>query len=427
MKIILVDDESIILTGISTMIKKVNLNWEVAAECTSGEEALQVIDEISPDVVISDIRMYGISGIDLAESIREKHKDTLVILLTGYAEFNYAHQAIKLNIFDYLLKPTRYDDILNCLSRAEEYLENKKKKQTLYAALTSRLEDSKETLRDKFLLDLMKGLLPVSTNIPVKLEEYGLNIEQFVVLNVCCTAVGDGFGSGSEDKCLLNYGVKNILGEVLGPLRESEQLIFLTENLQNFVVVAAGGFPQEDGGKKLRNRLARAADLLEKILGVHICVGCSGQGKDIKDLFDCYNQSSYALNQTVKQNCKMVFFRDLEYEIPQNKYSDSIKSAVKYIDQNYQNDITLKEVAETVYLNIWYLSDLFKREVGVTFGEYVQNRRIEKAKELLHDQTLKLYEVAYRVGIKEQGYFSNLFKKATGVSPKKYREQIKNR
>lgn len=70
MKIVLVDDETIVLQGISTIVKRLNRDWSVVAECSSGEDALPVIEKLCPDVVITDIRMYNISGIELAERIR---------------------------------------------------------------------------------------------------------------------------------------------------------------------------------------------------------------------------------------------------------------------------------------------------------------------------------------------------------------------
>ncbi len=421
MRIVLVDDEGIVLRGISTIINRSNPEWEIVAECGSGEEAIPVIKELCPDVVITDIRMYDISGIDLAETIKESNPDTLVILLTGYAEFDYAQKAIKLNIFDYLLKPTRYNDIISCLTRADKFLKDRQEKRNFQNSLVEKINNNKVILREKFILDIMKGLLPVSVNISEKLEEYEIHIKRFAVFNVNYKSMNKSFGTISDDLLLLDFCIKNIVTEIL---EEAGRVIILAESINNFIVVSDIANMGDNWKDFMRELCVKAADIIMEKLEVKLYIGASEGKSEIEELFDCYNQACYALDKARKENSSFFYFQDLKFEIPQNELSKSIAEALEYIEKNFQNDISLKEVAEAVYLNVWYLSDLFKREVGVTFSEYIREKRIQMAKELLRDKSLKLYEVAYRVGIKEQGYFSTLFKKATGLSPTSYREQL---
>ncbi len=421
MKIVLVDDEGIVLRGISTIIKRSNPDWEIVAECGSGEEAIPVIKELCPDVVITDIRMYNISGIELAEKIRESNPDILVILLTGYAEFNYAQKAIKLDIFDYLLKPTRYNDIIDCLTRAERYLKDRNDKQNFQNSLVKKINENKALLREKFLRDIMKGLLPVSVNICEKLKEYEIQFKRFTVFNINYKSLNKSFGTSTDDILLLDFCIKNVFTEILG---EAGKTILLTESIHNFIAVAETVGLEDNWQELMHDLCVRASKIIMEKLEVKLYIGGSEAKYEIEELFDCYNQACYALDKAVKEDSPFLYFQDLVYEIPQNALSKSVSEALEYIESNFQNDISLKEVAEAVYLNVWYLSDLFKREVGVTFSEYIRDKRIHMAKELLRDKSLKLYEVAYRIGIKEQGYFSTLFKKATGLSPTSYREQL---
>ncbi len=421
MKILLVDDEGIVLRGIRTIIKRANSEWDIVAECLSGEEALPAIDFYRPDVVISDIRMYDISGIDIAERIREKYRDTLVILLTGYAEFSYAQQAVKLNIFDYLLKPTRYDEIINCLSRAEAFIKEKKQKEIKETALSIKIEESKLALREKFLQDLMKGLLPLSVNINEAIKEYCISFHRFLILNLSYDSMNNDFGTNCRDKSLLDYCVKNIFSEVFADVGN---MVIITENLHNFIVIIETISMKEEWKQKIEALAIKAVELLKEKLEVRLHIGLSETRNDMEELFDCYNQSVYALELAMEKDRPILFFQDLNFHLPKNSYSKAIQAAIEYIDSRFQEDISLKDVSEAVYLNVWYLSDLFKREVGRTFSEYVKDKRIELAKELLKNSSLKLYEVAYSVGIREQSYFSSLFKKETGLTPKKYREQI---
>lgn len=422
MKIILVDDEGIVLRGLSTIIKRSAPQWEIVAQCGSGEEAIHVIKELCPDVVITDIRMYNISGIELAEKIRESNPDILFILLTGYAEFDYAQKAIKLNVFDYLLKPTRYNEIIDCLTRAERYLKERNDNQSFQNSLVKKINENKILLREKFFSDIMKGLLPVSVDISEKVKEYDIYFKRFTVFNISYKSLTKSFGTSTEDIFLLDFCIKNVFTEILG---EARKTILLTESIDNFISVSETVDLGEGWQKYMYDLCVRASNTIMEKLGVKLYIGCSEVKYEIEELFDCYNQACYALDKAMNEDNPIIFFQDLKYEMPQNAFSKSISEAINYIDNNFQNDISLKEVAEAVYLNVWYLSDLFKKEVGVTFSEYIREKRIHKAKELLRDKSLKLYEVAYKVGIKEQGYFSTLFKKATGLSPTSYREQIK--
>lgn len=415
MRIVIVDDEQVVLRGLQTIIQRSGRGWEVVAQCSSAEEALPVIDELLPDVVISDIRMYELSGIGLAGKIMEKHPDIMVILLTGYAEFDYAQQAIKLTVFEYLLKPTRYSEIVECLERAEEKLKLKKTEQEVKAL---QHEENRYLVREKFLNDIMKGLLPVSTDIAEQAQECGIVLDTYIIIRFAYPENKNPFGNELKDRFLLDYGIKNVILETLSSL---ENLILHSEKLGSFTII--GSLPAGFGKSDLENLVNTGLNTLEEIFSVSVNAGISPQADGAEMMFDSYNRAGYACEKGRQSGQGIVFFEDLEYTPPFEAYPESVQEALEYIDSNFQESITLQQAADKVYLNAWYLSDLFKREVGMTFSEYVQNKRIEKAKQLLTGTQMKLYEVAYAVGIKEQAYFSSVFKKATGMSPKKYREQ----
>jgi two-component system response regulator YesN len=241
------------------------------------------------------------------------------------------------------------------------------------------------------------------------------------VLNINYKSLNKSFGTSTDDILLLDFCIKNVFTEILG---EAGKTILLTESIHNFIAVAETVGLEDNWQELMHDLCVRASNIIMEKLEVKLYIGGSEAKYEIEELFDCYNQACYALDKAVKEDSPFLYFQELKYEIPQNAFSKSVSEALEYIESNFQNDISLKEVAEAVYLNVWYLSDLFKREVGVTFSEYIRDKRIHMAKELLRDKSLKLYEVAYRIGIKEQGYFSTLFKKATGLSPTSYREQL---
>jgi len=113
-----------------------------------------------------------------------------------------------------------------------------------------------------------------------------------------------------------------------------------------------------------------------------------------------------------------------EYIVDKHDDDDYVARAVKYITLNYEKDITVKTVADSLYISESYLSRLFKSKVGQTFGDYLTYYRIKKACELLKEPDGKIYEVAGKIGYKDQRYFSLIFKKLVGVTPKEFRDKL---
>jgi two-component system response regulator YesN len=124
--------------------------------------------------------------------------------------------------------------------------------------------------------------------------------------------------------------------------------------------------------------------------------------------------------QTIEEN-KLFFFQ--EYFVSPAEGSDNYTSAaIKYISDHFQQDISIKDVADYLHISESYLSRLFKNETNYTFVEYLTYFRLKKALELLPDKKTKIYEIAYLVGYNDPRYFSGLFKKYLGVTPREFRE-----
>lgn len=415
MKILLVDDEPIVLQGVSTIIRQFgNPNWKVVGQCSSTEEALVQIDRLRPEVVMTDIRMSGLSGLELTERIKEKNKDTVVILLTGYADFDFARQALKLGAFEYLLKPTQYADILDCLKKAEAHLQKMKEKEFLFESL----QDSRIAAREKFLMDLMKGIYSVGQNLEKLSEYYHLDSPYYLVLSLKHIQQQNLFGKDSKDKNMQDYAIKNIAAEILS---ECGKVFTVSDTVDHFWAVLLLKEYDMDSVSRVVQLLINKA---EEAIGVRVRIGVSEPCTRLDDLCVSYGQAGHCLQLCEQNNWFSAFGDQLHYTHPEKNYSDNILKAISYVQNHYQESISLKDVAEYVYLNIWYFSDLFKREVGKSFTDYVTELRISHAKELLKDKKKKLYQISYSIGINEPAYFSQLFKKVTGMSPKEYRNSL---
>jgi len=139
LKIVVVEDEPLTKEGICSIITSRDKNWNVVGIADNGSDGLELIRKVQPDIVITDIRMPHSDGIELITQLRNENHDTIVIILTGYADFKYAQEALKKGVFDYILKPSSSSEIIDVIQRAERIIINKRR-----SGKTQSVEDSTE-------------------------------------------------------------------------------------------------------------------------------------------------------------------------------------------------------------------------------------------------------------------------------------------
>jgi len=255
-KIMIVDDEDIICDGL------MSFDWEshgfkAVCSASDGEEALSLMKDTKIDVIITDIKMPVMDGLDLCMHVNRMYPSCKVVLLSGYREFEYAKTAISLGVSEYLLKPVDMNELTALLRKLKKQLD----------------------------------------------KEFGVN------------DTGEGFVAGEK----------------------------------------SGGIGQ------------------------------------------CHH-SGYV------------------------KYSFAVQKTIEYIRKHYSEKLTLHDIAENVQLSEGYLCARFSKETGKGFLEFLNEVRIEQAKILLKQTNLKVYEIAEKVGYSNTKYFTDVFKKITGMAPLKFKE-----
>ena len=217
-----------------------------------------------------------------------------------------------------------------------------------------------------------------------KTKSYSIEKERQLI-----TAIRDGDLEKARE--LLN----NILGDLF--VMGAADIDTIKTRLVELIVLLSRG--AVEGGVSTKEIFGLNGQYIKQILGVD----------SIEELF-------YFLNQI------LIRFIDTVFLYRQTRHSDSIRRAIEYINQNYMNKITLEEIANAVHVSPNYFSKIFKEEVGINFAAYLNKVRIEGAKKLLLESDGSLVEVAYLAGFEDQSYFSRVFKKYTGLSPKRYKE-----
>lgn len=176
LKVILADDEAIIRNGMKKAIPWDELELEFVGTAADGREALQLAIEMKPDIIITDIDMPHLNGLEFIKELRKQHEDNYIIIVSGYDEFEYAKQCIKLGVVDYVLKPIDLDALIDLLKRIKEEDAGKKKSEQEVEELKKTLEDSRNEAQDNILFKLL--LNPSEFN-EEELIKYQLEPDQY--------------------------------------------------------------------------------------------------------------------------------------------------------------------------------------------------------------------------------------------------------
>ena len=535
-KVLIIDDESIIRKGIKNIVNWKQLDCEVCADASDGIEGIELIKKYLPEIIITDIRMPGMDGLSMIKQVKGIVPYSKIIILTGYRDFDYVQEAIKFGAFDFLLKPSKIEELTAVLTRAVNEINDQKIRHMEIDRFKVLFEQSIPILREKLLYDIIYGLNTSEYEITEKMKLFSISVKNFVLV-VMENDYDEKSNSSQYDKHLYQFGIVNSFEEIFAEKYEvlsimlnssrvgfiiqkpdripldieevSEKCSYLQEVINNgfgftvTIAVSSGGVSAMELPEKLKeclgsleyksymgtNSIIQYSDLnsffryedystldkyqkqllesiksgneglvkvttqniaryvttnkininymknfyyttLSSINNIRISVSAvevdkrHEEGRDIASLLKLIEKSESAeeLNSLLEDVAVRIA------EKVNNFNNKSIKlilrKAIDYIQEHYSEQVTLNEVAENIYVSTFYISRMFKKELGKSFVDYLNDVRIEKSKELLKDIKYKTYEVAEIVGISDPHYFSKLFKKYSGMTPSEYRESL---
>lgn len=176
-KIIIAEDEIEVREGIRDNMDWQSLGYKFVADCENGSVALEAIERLLPDVVLTDINMPFVNGIELAQNITALHPHIKFIFLTGYDDFEYAHQAMKLKVFDYLVKPITLSELKVILNKVKDELDKEITRSKDIELLKKQLWESFPLLKERFLNRIISGNLKKS-ELNSKLEYFSIKLNK---------------------------------------------------------------------------------------------------------------------------------------------------------------------------------------------------------------------------------------------------------
>lgn len=183
-KVLIIDDEPMICKGLSDKINWKSFGCTVCGIAMNGLEGKKKINELKPDIVISDIIMPGCTGLELAEYVHEFHKDIIMVLLSGYDEFSFAKEALKYNVFDYILKPTDKEEVMIIIKKAINVLNRKRNQQKNYQHMESIIQTSKPILEQSLLRDIVIKGTTTSQNFNQGIDSFDRDLGKGAVVTI---------------------------------------------------------------------------------------------------------------------------------------------------------------------------------------------------------------------------------------------------
>lgn len=416
-KVLLVDDEPLCLIGLQGMIDWNGLGFEVIATARNGRDALEIIQARRPEVVVTDLMMPVMGGLELAEKCREADDALPVfIMLTNYEEFDYARQSLRLGAVEYLVKIDLTEEALSsALLRAKERVDKE-----LALRAPDGVTDGLGQYRDLLFLRLYSGLYEAGPGFERDCAALGLCFDAPWYV-VACAAPEDR-GLPPEQAATLCAGVSGMAADVLPRYLPGAYVSGM--GLRGFAVLIP-----LDGPDGLETRIGPALEQAGKVLFQYFSAKIRwAVGLPVADVFlvkDSLRPASSLLTQMEMEPGAAVGFCREEPATPLDYRAQTVARIQDYIRAHLGDRLSLNEVASVFNFSPNYLSQLFSQSGEAGFVEFVSATRIDSAKELMAATQLRIYEISDRVGFESASYFSKVFKKLEGVSPRAYLQRIR--
>ncbi|GIP30133.1 hypothetical protein J23TS9_52630 [Paenibacillus sp. J23TS9] len=472
-KAVIVDDEKWIVEGIKSGVHWNSCGFEVIGDAENGHEALELVKALRPDVVLTDIKMPVLNGLELIKRGKEASPDTLFVVLSAHAEFAYAQKALNYGTFGYCLKPFEIEEIDSMLSRLAEVLNARKKENRhsyipdLYEAICSGdMDVVKRVLQQSGMsADSAHPILPivVQSSKAAKLQQHIKHLSfqmsprrfGYLVHETAAEAllqdisrahqgsmysIGTGFplsdltelNASLETASLASYGafttgrpgifspppqtnplIEEILKNISDALSRKDRVQFMSCMNTAKNDFNEGKFSMKD------------AYLMFTALIYHFFrTGVSGSGR----MFEGYEELSYHFGHADAMIDYLVehtldYLENQSNAIRSDISHKTIREILKYIHDHFTDDLSIQGLSEKFFLSPNYLCHLFKKEVGENFIEYVSNQRIQYACKLLEETSDPIKQIGDKCGFNDYFYFTRIFKRITNMTPTQYREK----
>jgi two-component system response regulator YesN len=512
MKLLIVDDEELTRDGLIHSINWTSLGIDSIYEADDGFNGLELAKQHSPEIILSDVRMPRMDGIEMAHKIREIMPECSIIFMSGYSDKSYLKAAIKLKAISYVEKPINPNEIeesvKEAISNHKLHLLNKQsidnnrhdiksklalkiiypnpdiiyvdtflqlgitlKSIMMFTTLIIKIVDNNITISDLAIIDIISNLDSIKKSHNIEFI-YGVKQEEYIIVHLfsfdkldqtTLIKLAERFSNSIKN----NYPHYISLGKSVSSAQKvyesyNSAIILLhssffynvntvlyneTESITATVLIPSELVSNFSEALAQRN-IVKVQNILDKLKAILI----NNKAILVNHVKDVYYKLFLELNEAANkfhisisadstesildyvsksltifelhstlENKIDSFFKSFEDE---NRDSSTVFLIKEYVSQNYQNEnLSIKDISEHVFLSSSYVCTVFKTETGKTLNQYLTEYRIEKAKKLLMDSRYKITDISAKVGYNDGNYFGKSFKKIVGLSPSEFREK----
>lgn len=393
-KIAIADDEVMIREGLKEAFDWEKYGLEFVGSCKNGQEAYELALNQQIDIFLLDICMPKISGLELIEKLNGINKEMIYIIISGYSEFEYAHRAIQLGVYDFVIKPIDEAKLLSIIISAKERLLSGQKEKEIINFMHKQMQNHIFELQNKFVHKLVTRDFDKPETIKIELDQLELDFGENPGL-ILIKHINHLSETKEWSEQLLYFAYNNLITELLASVGN---IAVVSKDFDD-QLFALTAIDHQDIWQELETSIEEA---VFKYLRQKVLVTKQLVKTDLSDCHELYKRLKVEVRTDLSENIRYVKHR---------------------LENGFTNNaIDLNQVADELAVSASHLSRLIRKELGISFKEYLINLRIEKSIELVKESDMRINVIAERVGYTNQHYFAHAFKKATGHSPSAFRQ-----
>jgi two-component system response regulator YesN len=418
-RLLIADDEPLVCVGLQSMIRWEDYGIEIVGTARNGQQALEMIELHRPEIVITDIKMPLKSGLEVAEECSKKYgRIPLFIILTSFEEFNFARRALSFQAVDYLIKiELSPESLAASVTKALSALKEIRRAEDGGAGEDGHGPPAAARgaawLRDEFFRALYLHRIETPELFRQSRDSLGLKLPgpaMTVIVGEVLDQDGKTAASFMSAVWMLREMLEKLYPCFVTPLENGRfTILFCLE---------------EDDPALLRKQyeagLLKTIGILHDYFSVHVRMAAGKPADDPLKLDESYRSACEELEEGgtgARGNPLRFFEKSLQR---QNYQQNLIVRVEKYIGENLDKRLSLPDVAAEFNLSPNYLSRLFTRYAGESFVEHITAAKIAAAKTMLLKGEGPVYGIAEKLGYESAFYFSKVFKKVEGISPREF-------
>lgn len=399
---IIVEDESFERKSLINCIDWELIGVEIVGEASEGETGLALVKKFKPQMVLTDINMPVMNAIEMSAQIRKINTDIKILFISSYSDFEYAKQAIELNIFAYITKPVNEGELLRTVKRAADSITEKMLEDKIYSNIKNNYKKDLVLIREALLLRILMG-------------------EQIEVKEVEKAKLNWLFYKNEEAFCIFSVVYENT---------EIHQLSFHVENLENICkelcneaisvcfhrrnIIIIASIKKAN----LKYLVIKLEQKIEQYLNT------SGfKGVRIKKEYS--PDTSASIVQLYDNICQkgLLYSNQIPYQKSKKLKSkqEIVEEIEKIILSKYGEPLSTEGIAKIMHFTPNYIGMVFKNMKKESINHYLTTVRMEAAKKLLLETNLTVNEISYQCGFDNVTYFHTLFKKENEITPNEFR------